>query len=228
MATMIALIVTALFALLPVPAPASTGTASPSPEPTRVLRIIVTVKSSPFCASIGRHFNAVLAPMLANDRTLDGVSAQLDDFGRLFKGADYAQRFLAVRRHLEAYDNQLLQSLPAMQDEINKLRQGERLTSAPDAAKQLHLSAQELQRAYDKQRALAIDLQGIVQGMMQYDITQPMPLGGDTVENQLTLPKERKDLKSYLRFDGERDIIADAENKAVDITYDLVQSNCVR
>lgn len=227
------LVLVALLALVPVPG--VINTASPSPEPTsvpsgapRVLRTIVTVKSSPFCSALGRHFNAAFSPMLANDRTLDGVSTQLDDLNGLFKGLDYAQRFLAVRRRLEAYDDQLLRSLPAMQDEINKLREGEKLTTDPEAAKQMHLTAQELQRAYDKQRAMAIDLQGIVQGLMQYDITRPVPIGGDTIENQTTLPKERKDIKSYLRFDGQRDVIADAENKAVDIAYDLVQKSCVK
>src|SRR5579871_6217487 len=42
-------------------------------------KTIITVISSPYCRSLADHFNGALVPMLANDRTLDGVSVQLDD-----------------------------------------------------------------------------------------------------------------------------------------------------
>ena len=51
-----------LAAVLPAPS------ASPH-EP----KTIITVISSPYCKSLAEHFNNALVPMLANDRTLDGV-----------------------------------------------------------------------------------------------------------------------------------------------------------
>lgn len=199
---------------------ATAQTSSPGP-----LKTIITVKSSPYCTALAQHFNGAFGPMLANNRTLDGVGVQLDDLNKLFNGPDYAQRFLAVREHLMRYDNALLQSLPAIHDEIGRLHDAASLTTDDAAAHALTDSAGELTRAYIKQRAMAIDLQGIVQGMMDYDVTRPHPLGGWT-PNDNTLPADAKDIKSYLRFDGQRDVIERAENRAVDIAYDAALKHC--
>lgn len=165
--------------------------------------------------------------MLANSRTLESVGLQLDDLNTLFNKPDYAPRFIDVRNRLMKYDEALLRSLPAIHDEIGKLHDAAKLTTDPAAASAMTDSAGELTRAYTKQRAMAIDLQGIVQGMMQYDINQPHPLGGWTPNDQ-TLPADAKDVKSYLRFDGQRDVIDRAENRAVDIAYDAALKNCTK
>jgi hypothetical protein len=163
--------------------------------------------------------------MLANDRVLDAVSVKLDDINTLFEKPDYQSRFIDTRYRLMQYVGTLFRSLPAMHDEIDKLHDASKLTTDPDAAKAMTDSAGELQRAYIKQRAMAIDLQGIVQAMMQYDLTGPHPLNGWTPEEQ-RMPAEAKDVKSYLRFNGQRDVIDRAENRAVDIAYDAAVKNC--
>ena len=200
---------------------------SPSPAATPTLKTIITVKSSPYCSALAQHFNGAFAPMLANTQTLQSVGEQLDELDTLFNTPDYAPRFLAVRQRLMKYDDALLRSLPAIHDEIGKLHDAAKLTTDANAAQAMTDSAGELTRAYIKQRAMAIDLQGIVQGMMQYDINRPHPLGGWTPNDQ-TLPADAKNIKSYLRFDGQRDVIDRAENRAVDIAYDAALKNCTK
>jgi len=164
--------------------------------------------------------------MLANNVTLDHVGVQLDDFNTLFNKPDFALRFGGVRTKLVAYDGALLKSLPQIQSEINALRSAETMTTDPDAAKAIHAMAQELQRSYDKQHAITIDLQGVIQGMMDYDVNAHDPDEFNVYE--ASLPKDEKDIKVYLRFDGERDIINDAENKAVDLAYDTAVKQCTK
>jgi hypothetical protein len=223
------LILSAIVALVPVQGDVQTPGPSPAAnEPARPqLKTIITVKASPYCNSLAQHFNGAFAPMLANDRTLDAVSVQLDDLDTLFSKTDYAPRFLDVRRRLMQYDDQLFKSLGPIEDEIGKLKDGAKLSTDPQAAKAMTDSAGDLQRAFIKQRAMAIDLQGIVQGMMQYDITGPHPLNGWTPNDQ-TLPADAKNIKSYLRFDGQRDVINLAENQAVDVAYDAALKHCTK
>ena len=45
------------------------------------------------------------------------------------------------------------------------------------------------------------------------------------LENE-TLPADMKNIKSYLRYDGQRQAIADAEANAVDIAYDIATNRC--
>jgi hypothetical protein len=202
---------------------------SPSPSPTpRELKTIVTVVSTPYCNSLRDHFNGAFMPMLANDRTLDATSIQLDDLNTLFNQPDYVERFLHVRDALGRQVTALTTSLASIQDQINQLRNGSALTTDAQAASQVHQAAQELQTAYDKQRQLSIDLQGMYQAMLQYPIARVHPaLGGfDPAEERL--PADMKDVKSYLRFNGQRDIIDSSEDKAVDIAYDAAQRTCTK
>ena len=71
-------LVTALLSVI-VPAPSATP---------REPQTIITVVSSPYCKSLAEHFNNALVPMLANDRTLDGVSVQLEDFNTMFQSPE--------------------------------------------------------------------------------------------------------------------------------------------
>ncbi len=160
-----------------------------------------------------------------NDVTIARAGVALDDINTLFSKPDYVNRFVAVRANLTKQVGMLLDSLPHEQDEINKLREGEKVAPDPQAAQQMHDTADQLQRAWDKQHQLAIDLQGIVQSMMQYNIFADQPLGANDIQNA-TLPADMKDIKSYLRFDGQRQAIADAEANAVDIAYDIATNRC--
>lgn len=202
--------------------------AVPTPSPTpRALKTIITVVSSPYCNSLAEHFNNALVPMLANDRTLDGVSVQLDDLNTLFSKPDYVERFVHVRDRLLRQETALNQSLSAIQLEINQLREGARLTTDASAAAQVREAAQDLQTAYDKQRQLSIDLQGMYQAMLTYPIARVNPALGGFNEQEMTMPADERNVKSYLRFEGQRDVIDRNEDKAVDIAYTAAETNCV-
>jgi hypothetical protein len=207
--------------VLPPPSPSAT---SPSARP---LRTIITVISTPYCNSLADHFNAAFVPMLANDRTLDGSSVQLDNLNSLFNEPNYEQRFLAVRDKLGKQVTVLMNSLDEIQHEINQLRDGSRLTSDPQAAAQVHEAAQELQTAYDKQRQLSIDLQGMYQAMLSYPIQRVHPALGGFSPAEMALPADAKNVKSYLKFDSQRKTIDASEDKAVNIAYTAAQTNCM-
>jgi hypothetical protein len=207
--------------------PALLAVVIPAPSPTaQPLKTIITVVSSPYCNSLADHFNGALVPMLANDRTLDGVSVQLDDINTLFSQLNYEQQFLHVRDVLGRQETTLNQSLAAIQREINQLRDGSRLTTDPQAAAQVHEAAQDLQTAYDKQRQLAIDLQGMYQAMLTYPISRVHPALGGFDPEEMRMPADMRDVKSYLKFNSQRGTISDSEDKAVDIAYSAAQANC--
>ena len=205
----------------PSPAP------SASPAPASQLKTIATVRSTPFCSSIAQHFNAAVAPMLTNDRSLDQVNTQLIDLNDVFNHGDYQIRYSNVRIKLMKYVSDIQKNLPFMQQQINQLRRGETLTKDPQDAKAIHQIAEKLQLAYNKQNQLASDLLGVIQDMMQYQ-PQGDPSSFDNQMATLNMPKEARDIKSYLRFDGQRDVLDQAENAAADATIDLVTSKCVK
>lgn len=210
-------------------APTAAGAPSPSPSPGIPLKTIVTVKSSPYCNALAQHFNNAFVPMMGNDRALDYVNTGLLDINDAFSHPDYLSRLLKARDRIEKYDDQLVHSLPAIQDQINQLREAQKLTSDPKAAAQIHDAAEQLQTAYGKQNQLAIDLHGLVQSMMDDKSIyyEDHPLGGWTpAEN--AVPDDMKNIKTYLRFDGQRDVISRAEEKAVDIAYDAATTQCAK
>ncbi len=209
----------------------TTGNGSPKPSPAPAasgvpLKTIITVKSSPYCNALGQHFNNAFVPMVGNDRSLDVINTNLLDINEAYSHPDFARRLVKARDQLMKYDGLLLRSLPQIQDQINQLRAAEKMTQDPKAASQAHAAAEQLQTAYVKQKQLAIDLQGLVQSMMTQDYaSQDHPLNGGGPElNQI--PKDEQDIKVYLRFDGQRDVIGRAEAKAVDIAYDAAVTQC--
>jgi len=215
---MFSLAAVVLSVMLPAPSP------SPSPHEPKT---IVTVISSPYCNSLAQNFNDALVPMLANDRTLDGVSVQLDDLNTLFSQPNYVQRFLHVRDALLREETALNESLPAIQRAINSLREGAALSTDPQAAADVRNAAQELQTAYDKQRQLAIDLQNMYMAMLRYPINRVNPALGGFSEQEMTAPSDMLNVKSYLRFDGQRDVIARSEDKGTDAALDAAENYCV-
>lgn len=201
-----------------------TPTPSPSSAPSQ-LKTIATVRSTPFCSSIAQHFNAAVAPMLDNDRFLDQVDTQLIDLNDVFKHGDYQIRFSNVRIKLIKYVADIQKNLPFMQQQINQLRQGETLTKSTQDAHDIHQVAEKLQLAYNKQMQLATDLTGVIHAMMDYQ-----PQGdADSFQNQMQtaeMPQDMRDIKSYLRFDGQRDVINQSENAAADSAITLVERTC--
>jgi hypothetical protein len=199
---------------------------APSPTPHEP-KTIITVISSPYCNSLANHFNDALVPMLANDRTLDGVSVQLDDLNTLFSQPNYVQQFLHVRDNLGRQETALMESLNAIQRQINELRDGAGLSTDPKAAVQVHEAAQELQTAYDHQRQLSIDLQGMYQAMLTYPIYRVHPALGGFDPQEMRMPADEKDVKVYLRFNGQREVIASNEDKAADVALSAAETYCI-
>ncbi len=221
------MVISGLFAVAIAMIVAPGAAVSPSPSPTaRALKTIITVISSPYCNSLRDHFNGALVPMLANDRTLDAASVQLDDLNTLFNTPDYEERFLKVRDTLGREEASINASLGFIQQEINALRDGARLTADTLAANQIVDAADDLATAYDRQRQLAIDLHGMHQAMIDYPIMHVSPALGDFDPEEMREPAEMKNVKSYLRFKGQRDTIDANENKAADIAYAVVQRTC--
>jgi hypothetical protein len=216
-------VITAVVAVtLPAPSAAPSGTPAPTTPKT-----IVTVISSPYCNSLADHFNGALVPMLGNDRTLDAVSVQLDDLDTMFDGPNYVQEFLNVREALGRQETKVNRSLALIQSEINELRDGARLSTDPQAQKEIHDAAQDLQAAYDKQRQLGIDLQNMYISLMQYNPNRLHPTMGGFDPQDMSAPSDARSVKSYLRFNGQRDVIAINEGKATDIALDAAEKNCV-
>jgi hypothetical protein len=200
---------------------------APSPTPARALKTIVTVISSPYCNALAEHFNSALVPMLANDRVFDAVGVQLDDMNDMFKYPDYANRFLDLRYKIIKESGTLDASLKQINYQIFTLHQSASLTNDPQAAKQMLDAADQLRNAYVHQFQLSTDLTGLAHSMMQYNpLRGPHPLGGWTpYEN--TLPSAEKDMKSYLKFDWQRQNIDQGEDKAVDIAYTAATTHCI-
>jgi hypothetical protein len=200
------------------------ATPTPTPAPSQ-LKTIVNVRSTPFCTSIAQHFNAAVGPMLANDRVLDQIRPQLVDLNDVFDHPDYQIRYSGIRVKLMGQVAQLQKSLPFMQQQINQLRAGEALTKDPQDAKSIHQIAEKLQLAYNKQMQLETDLTGVVRAMMDYHPPENLDVAQEELA-QSQMPQEMRDIKSYLRFDGQRDVIDQAENAAADSTITLVEHTC--
>jgi hypothetical protein len=206
-----------LAAVLPVPAPS----ASPH-EP----KTIITVTSSPYCRSLADHFNGALVPMLANDRTLDGVGVQLDGLDTMFDEPNYVQQFLHSRDAIGHQEATINRSLPLIQGEINQLRLGAQLTTDPQAISQIHDAAQDLQAAYDKQRQLSIDLHNMYISLLQINPSRLHHTLGGFDEQDMIAPADSKSLKSYLRFNGQRDVISLNEDRATDLALTAADKYC--
>ncbi|HTU81443.1 MAG TPA: hypothetical protein VMF61_04890 [Candidatus Acidoferrales bacterium] len=210
-----------------IPPPVPTISASPAPSASpRELKTIITVISSPYCNSLADHFNSALVPMLGNDRTLQQTGASLDTVNTLWDEPNYEQLYLGARDAIGKQIEVIGNSLDEIQRQIDALRAGDKLSSDPNAAAQIRAAAAQLQLAFDKQRQMEIDLTNLHRAMIDYHIERANPAMGGFSEPEMSQPPEMRDIKSYLRFDGRRDAIADAEGKAVDIAYAAAQTYC--
>ena len=217
-----------LLAVIPPPVVSTAGpSSSPSPSASSTpLRTIATVKSNAYCTSLVTHFNGAMRPMVANDFALDRVDDQLIDLKSVFNGPNYGQKYTTVRVKLVGLVGDIQKRLPPLQAEVNKLREGEKLTSDPTEAKKMHALAEKMQQAYNKQFQLANDLLGLAQGMMGFNqLSGDHPINGQDALTQ-SMPDDMKDMKSYLKFDGQRDVIRSAESDAGDIAYDIATTSC--
>lgn len=228
------LVLAFVLALIPPPGPAASGSpaagssaASPAPTATpRVLKTIVTVKSSPYCNAFADHFNAALLPMLANDRVFQVVDVQLQNFNTLFDRMDYVNEYVTMRNKMEKQTATLQESLTPIRDQIDALHKSASLTTDPAEAKAMTDAANQLQDAYKHQFQLSTDLWNFTRNMMQYNIMHhPQPLGGfNPYEN--TLPADEKNIKVYLHYDKQITSIDSAEDQAVDTATTAVETHC--
>lgn len=166
--------------------------------------------------------------MLAVDRELDHVSASLDEINTLFSKIDWDLRFYDERLKLERYTSAIETTNYQTQQEINKLRLGEKLTSDPERAHQVHMLAQEMQRALDKQKQIGWDIHSMVVVMMDFPIgTSDLgrPLNG-FVPADLSVPKDARDIKAVLRFNGMRDRLRDAQGMAAGYAATIGEAYC--
>jgi hypothetical protein len=144
----------------------------------------------------------------------------------MLEGPNYIQQFLHIRDTLGRQETVLNRSLAEIQMEINQLREGARLTTDPQAQAEIHDAAQDLQAAYDKQRQLSIDLYGMYQTLLRYNPDRLHPTLGGFDEQDMVAPAESRDIKSYLRFNGQRDVIAINEGKATDLALTAADNYC--
>jgi hypothetical protein len=201
----------------------------PAPTPTPgVPKTIITVRSSPYCNSLGTHFNNALVPMLGNDRAFEVTGVQLNDVNQVFldPGPNWRQEYLQARDRIGKQEIVVNNSLAAIQSEINALRVGAALSTDPDAAQQVHLAAQDLQTAYDHQRQLGIDLQGLYQFMLSYPLSRIHPAMGGFSSQNMDVPEQERDVKQYLHFDAQRDIISINEGRAADTALAAADKYC--
>ena len=200
---------------------------SPSPSASAAPKTIITVISSPYCNSLADHFNGALVPMLANDRTLDRVSVQLDNADTSFDYPDYVSvSFTPATRSASRRPSSTLRWRKSSKRSTSCAK-ASKLTTDTAAAADIHSAAQELQTAYDKQRQLSIDLQNLYRSMLDYPIYRANPALGGFNPREMAAPADARTIKSYLRFNGQRDVIAQSEGKAVDIAYTAAEAYCV-
>jgi hypothetical protein len=62
--------------------------------------------------------------------------------------------------------------------------------------------------------------------MLDYPITRVNPALGGFDPQEMSEPTSMQNVKTYLRFDGQRDVIAQSESKAVDGAYAAAQTYC--
>jgi hypothetical protein len=218
------LILNLLTALVAVVLPNPSPSASPA-EPE--LPTIVTVISSPYCNSLADHFNGAMAPMLANDRVLDGTSVQLDTLNTLFHQTNYVQQYMHVQDAIEHQETTLNNSLAGISRNIAMLHDGAALTTDAQAKAEVTNAVWDLQTAYDHQRQLAIDLMHLYLSMRNYHVNYANPPMGGFGENQMVQSDAMRDSKNWLHFDAQRAVITRSEDQAVDIAYSAAQTYCV-
>ncbi len=217
-----------ILTLAVISAPVASPVPAPSPGPP--LKEIGSVRSTPYCTAFYNHFNGAVHPLLQNDFTLDRISVSLDNVNNLFSKIDWEEQFYDERLRLEHYVTTMQQNNVVIQREINSLREAQTFSTDPERSSDIHMLAQEMQRALDKQKQMSTDVFGLVQAMIDYAGIHPryltgQPIGGISLQD-LQMPTEAKDIKSYLRFDGMRDRLRDAEVRSAQYAQTVLEKFC--
>lgn|GEM_PF-5354424 len=186
------------------------------------------MRSTPYCSAFYGHFNAAVHPMLVNDVALDHINVSLKHQNELFKDVNWEQEFIAERLIMQKNVQTLIDNNGIIQKEVNDLRKGETMTSDKQQSHEIHMLAQELQRALDKQKQLQVDLVSVVYVMMDFDLTTQMTAKEkmEATLDDLSKPPDLLDIKKVMRFDGLRDRLHDAEGMAADRAAAILQNYC--
>lgn len=186
------------------------------------------MRSTPYCSAFYGHFNAAVRPMLANDLALDHINVSLKHQNELFKDINWEQEFVAERLTMEENVQALIDNNGIIQKEVNDLRKGETMTPDKEQSHEIHMLAQELQRALDKQKQLQVDLLSVVHVMMDFDLTKQMTAQEkmEAMLDDLSKPKDLLDIKKVMRFDGMRDRLHDAEGMAAGHASTILEKYC--
>ena len=75
---------------------------------------------------------------------------------------------------------------------------------------------------------MAIDTQNLYITLLRYNPNRLHPTLGGFDPQDMAAPANARDIKSYLRFNGQRDIIATSEGKATDVALNAAQTFCVQ
>jgi hypothetical protein len=237
----------------PAPSPAAPQTSAtplPTATPKEPLREIGRVRAiTSFCKAFITHFNNSAKLMIANDAEISYVDFTLGNLEKHFKQQVGGDLVLSDDRvKLMAYVKALQQQLPQLQEQINQLRRTAALTKDPEEAKQAREVATQLQKSYDRQHQIELDTLSVIHVMMEMaaskgegpsSFTQMLAASTPTFATPVapmvgapsdisyvdTGPAERRDIRSYLRMQTQRDRIGDAESAAT-TKAEVVASNC--
>jgi hypothetical protein len=236
----------------PAPSPTAPQTSVaplPTATPKEPLREIGRVRAiTSFCKAFITRFNNSARIMLANDADISYVDFTLGNLERHFRQVGGDLVLSDDRVKLMAYVKALQQQLPQLQEQINQVRRAAELTKDPEEAKQAHEVAAQLQKSYDRQHQIELDTLSVIHVMMEMaaskgegpssftqmlaastpTLTTPGPpaVGAPSDINFIdTDPAERRDIRSYLRMQTQRDRIGDAESSAT-TKAEVVASNC--
>jgi len=231
--------------------PAADASAMPQPKatPKEQLREIGRVRAiTTFCKAFIARFNDSAKLMLSNDAEISYVDFTLGTLEKHFSQVGGDVVLSGDRVRLMAYVKALQQQLPPLQEQINALRRSAELTKDAEEAKQAREVAAQLQKSYDRQHQIMLDTLGVVHVMMEmaaskgegpssfqqmlaaqsnpFISSNPTPVGvASDVNFTGAEPAERRDIRSYLRMQTQRDRIGDAESNATK-KAELVASNC--
>jgi hypothetical protein len=213
--------------------PAATLTPQAIATPKVPLREIGRIRATTaFCRGFVTHFNNSATTLLSNDAEISYIDFTLGGIEKHFRVFNSENLLHDDRIRLMAYGKILAAQLQPLQDEINALRRTAALTIDPVKAKEARDVAAALQKAYDKQRQIALDVQSVVwalvdatAGKTNTAINTSVPGPGSDDANMSFSPTAMRDVKSYLKFQNQLDRIGDAESVAATLA-DAVVDGC--
>jgi hypothetical protein len=226
----------------PAPAPEAPAAASTTREPLREIGHVHAL--SVFCQAFVKHFNDSAHSLLDNDQTLTFVDFTMSTLESHFKAKGGELLLYDDRVHLMHYTGDVIKSTATLQSDINDLRKSADLAKDPEQAKEARATAADLQEALDHQHQMALDSLGVIHAMIdlatgfttsvsvQVHPGGPPTIGapevagpaastdytGGTAANMdytQTTPAERRDVRSYLRFNKQFNKISEVESDAV-------------